>query len=120
MHSRTSFFSCEKLVPSWSQLYSVQVSRASFLDGELGSSVMGFRPEIARQQVTPTRFCRYSRQLDDVTVQAGACDSLPHNLQIFIFVSLKNDSFVRIAARMLYYTISAMQDSAYNITQIII
>jgi len=30
MHSRTSFFSCEKLVPRWSQLYSVQVSRASF------------------------------------------------------------------------------------------
>jgi len=30
MHSRMSFFSCEKLVTSWSQLYSVQVSRASF------------------------------------------------------------------------------------------
>jgi len=29
-HSHTSFFSCEKLVPSWSQLYSVHVSRASF------------------------------------------------------------------------------------------
>jgi len=43
MHSRTSFVSFEKLVPSWSQLYSVQVSRTSFLDGELGSSVMGFR-----------------------------------------------------------------------------
>jgi len=36
MHSRTSFFSCEKLVPSWSQLYSVQVSRASFSYDFLG------------------------------------------------------------------------------------
>jgi len=31
-----------------------------------------------------------------------------------------NNGFICIVARMLDYTISAMQDSAYNITQIII
>jgi len=38
----------------------------------------------------------------------------------YVIPSYNNNGFICIAARMLYYTISATQHSAYNITQIII
>jgi len=62
--------------------------------------------------------------VNKVLVLVGLFPSLASNFTVLQFAELSwasnNNGFICIAARMLDYTISAAQDSAYNRTQIII